>query len=231
MKTKVILLAIVALLLSGGVAQAQVGSFPLEINTNAEVNSTGTVEIRNRNNSADADVDFRAETRARLEARQMEMEERRAEMEERRSQIQVMLDERVQARIENFANGLFRALDAGVLRLENIAERIDSRIEKLEDDGMDMDAQTELLLGAEIQIDEAEAEIAEARVELEVMLSSDTPREALEDVRTALSEAKQALREAKQALVETVQSIRMAMSEAEVEVEAEAEAETEVETQ
>jgi hypothetical protein len=224
MKTKVIFLAIVTLLLSGGVAHAQVVGSPLEVNTNAEVNSTGTVEIgRYRGNSVDADVEMRAETRARLEARQAEMEERRAEMEERRSQIQVMLSERVQVRIENFANGLFRALDAGVLRLENIAERIDSRIEKLEDDGMDMSAQAELLLNAEVEIDEAETEIAEARVELEAMLSSDTPREALENVRTALSEAKQALREARQALIETVQSIKRAMGEQEVNAEAEAE--------
>lgn len=229
MRTKqIIFLAVAAFLLSGGIANAQIGSFPLEVNTNAEVNSTGTIEIGNRGN---ADVEMRAETRTRLEARQAEMEERRAEMEERRSQIQVTLSERVQARIENFANGLFRALDAGVLRLENIAERIDSRIEKLEDDGMDMSTQAELLLDAEVEIEEAEAEIAEARVELEVMLSSDTPREALEDVRVALSEAKQALREAKQALVETVQSIKRAISEAEIEVEVEAETEAEVETQ
>lgn len=229
MKTKQIaFLAAAAFLLSSGVAYAHEDDPLLGIQANAQVNSTGTVEIGNEDRE---NVELRSEVRARIEARKAEAEDRRVEMQERRSEIEVRLSERVQARIENFANGLFRALDAGVDRLENIAERIGSRIEKLEDQGLDMDAQAELLAGAELEIDESEAEIAEAHLALEAMLSSDTPREALEDVKLALSEAKQSLREAKQALMETLQSIKQSLKGQNGEASAEVEAEVEVENQ
>lgn len=131
-----------------------------------------------------------------------------------------------QQRIENFANGLFSQMERALIRLENIADRIENKIEEFTAQGNDLSAEAEMLAEARLSLEAAETEVAEADLALEAMLSSENPKEGLSVLRTALSEAREAIRTTRQELMQVVQSIKAAV-EADAEVEAEAQAEVE----
>lgn len=230
---------------SGGTVRVlELESLPIQIQTRCTIDGEVFVQGRDKASSDNGEKtnqrnndETRAETGTRIEtqmeAREETLRERQRELRQIRAERRTALSVMVQTRIENFANGLFARLEAGADRLRNIASRIDSRIEKIEDAGVDMSTQVELLADAELQIDDAETQILEAEVALEAMLASDTPKEAFEDLKAELEEARNALREAKQALIDVVQSIRKELIEqtgsASLEAGVNAEAESEAE--
>ncbi len=176
------------------------------------------------------DASLREQLQAKQERTTSELREKRLEtrddiaerLEERREALQENRGERVEdrrdamkSRLTERAAKMFRLvlarLNAAVDRLENIASRIDSRIEKLEDRGLDM-AETKAL-----QVT-AKAKIAEAQVAVNAIVApvlpvgaSTTPQQvndALKVTRDAAKKAEEAILAARMALRDVVKELK-----------------------
>ena len=103
-------------------------------------------------------------------------------------------------------------MNAAVERLEKIADRVDSRIVKLEEtiDGLSLDESKVLLLASREALTSAASDMEVVFEAMRSALDSDTPKEAFIGVRTLFSEAKQSLKDAHRALVEAIKSLKAA---------------------
>lgn len=126
------------------------------------------------------------------------------------------LAERLTLRIQNLLDNMARRMDAAIERLKDIADRMESRIEKLEATGVDGSeaygfintARTELNLAAEL-IDEEFEDVAEDAV------TSENPREHMQGVRTTFIEAGSHIRAAHEALRSALSALKDAVAEGE----------------
>lgn len=138
--------------------------------------------------------------RAHLEERKESFLEKRAAFAsttmERREKVAAKVTEVVTAHFEHATN----LLNAMVLRLSGIADRIDARIDALAAEDIDTANAENALVLARTQIDEAEASITELSDAVADALVSETPRESLQATRTLAEEAKAAIRSAHEAL-------------------------------
>lgn len=118
-----------------------------------------------------------AEIEASIQDRKAQMEERKLELEqtatERQQQIQdqreevktnieerrAQLEARAQARITNLAANMSNRMEAVLARLQNITDRIESRIKKLNELGVNTEEAETALASAQMSIDAALAEI------------------------------------------------------------------------
>lgn len=138
-------------------------------------------------------------------------EARRAEMETRRDERRETLRDAARARVHAFMERMLRRFDAAIQRLRNLADRVGSRIEKLEMQrhaGWDLTNAKELLATARVEIDAAAATLVAIRANLEAAVAEDDPRAAFEAIHEAIGEAKDAVRKAHRALVEAIVAIR-----------------------
>jgi uncharacterized membrane protein len=211
----------------GVVTSIQMMTFPVQTQTRCEINghiytegSDRIIEVSTNGNrdGERLNQDERESFLTTLQERREGVTDARAELRAE-NRANAALSVNVQARIENFANGLFDALERALIRLENAADRIENKIDEFSARGHDLGAEAEMLAEARLSIEASETEVAEANLALEVMLSSENPREELPALRTALGEAKDAIRTTQQELMQIVQSIRLVV-EAEAEVEA-----------
>ena len=103
-------------------------------------------------------------------------------------------------------------MNAAVERLEKIADRVDSRIVKLEEtiDGLSLDESKALLLASREALISAASDVEAIFEAMRSALDSDTPKEAFTEVRTRFSDAKQSLKDAHRALVEAIKSLKAA---------------------
>jgi hypothetical protein len=151
----------------------------------------------------------RAEADARREAARVEAESRRAEAQSRRVEFQQDIAKR---RVEHTA----RVILATIERLENIIERIESRIAKVKSGGGDTSESERFIAAANVSLSSARASVA-AFVNID--LSSEQASENFERIRAAAAEAREHLRAAHQNLMLAVRSLHAV--EIEVEIEAE----------
>lgn len=154
------------------------------------------------------------EPEERKEAVQTHIEERKAFLmekrvafasstEERREKFSAKLGEQA---IASF-NHAVQLLNAMVLRLSGIADRIDARIDVLAADGIDVAAAEVALTTARTEIDEAEAAIVSLSDAISDALASETPRESFQATRALAGSAKAAIRSAHEALRSAAQAL------------------------
>lgn len=119
----------------------------------------------------------------------------------------------IQERVINLSSNVTKRLDAGVSRLNNISDRIKTRIEKLKSQNIDTSA-------AETKLDEAQKKLDEAEGRLLVIgsvadaISSDTPHEKFASIRGEFMKIRDLLKEAQVLLKETVSLLKSAVSAA-----------------
>ena len=120
-----------------------------------------------------------------------------------REEHRVQLLQRFQDRIYNLARNISSRLTASINRLQNIADRLDTRIAKEKNMGRD----TTL---AETKLNEAKQSLNEARSKqgelpsVQRVLTSDTPRESFRTVRENFLATRDLLKKAHAQLTETV---------------------------
>lgn len=161
----------------------------------------------------------------RIEEATERREERLEETEERREEHRVALEANKEARIAGYLDNVSRKMSAAIERLNVLGDRIESRIEKIEEAGYDMTDARALLETAREKITEADTETATALDDAKTALSEDMTRETFGAIASTLAHAKENLREAHQALVEVIRNMK-----ASIEREMETETETEDET-
>ena len=138
--------------------------------------------------------------RARIEERKALLMEKRATLasttEERR---ELIAQKRSELTAERFDHAI-RLMNAMVLRLSGIADRIEARIGALAADGADVSATETALEAARDSIAAAEASVGKLADAIALALASETPRESLAESRILAASTKEAIRAAHEAL-------------------------------
>ena len=102
-----------------------------------------------------------------------------------------------------------RRLEAAIGRLENMAERIASRLQKFEERGANVTEAKTRLEEARSRIAEAKAALEDAKSKLDGVLNSEDPREAFKEVREELVKGVvENIKAAHQALVVSIRALK-----------------------
>lgn len=159
-------------------------------------NTVSERRIENKENA----LEQRTLRETRFEERKVQLMEKRTALasstEERRERFAAKIGEQAASRFDHAV----QLLNAMILRLSGIADRIDTRIDTLAADGVEVSRAEEELAKARAEIDEAEAAVTSLSDALSDALASETPRESLQATRTLAESAKIAIRSAHEAL-------------------------------
>ena len=110
------------------------------------------------------------------------------------------VDEVRKARIRQYWENMHQRIDRVIERLSNIADRVESRIEKFEGDGADV-------TGARDKLEAARTALAETNIDdidIDAILETDNPREAFKDARDEVKGVVAKIREAHALLIDSV---------------------------
>lgn len=140
-------------------------------------------------------------------------------IQEKRKEIETKVTEKtveVRQRLETgraelvrmYVNIMSARYDAAINRLDNLAQRIGTRLEKISAEGKDVKAYTKSLDIAKVKIELAKTKLAETKTALSVVPDSELPKTDFEKARENLSETKDAIKEAHAALVDVINSIK-----------------------
>jgi hypothetical protein len=123
------------------------------------------------------------------------------------------LREDQQNRFINLVRNVFTRMEAAVTRLENIGDRIETRIETLDSEGYDVAPARKPLADARAKLAEARERLQDAKADAEDGLVSDTPRERFAAARTEFLAVRDLIREAFILLREALAELRDAAIE------------------
>lgn len=128
---------------------------------------------------------------------------------EARADMKARIEIRAKNHVEIVLRNMLARLNAAVDRFEKIAARIDSRIEKLRSEGVDVSAAVTLQAEAKAKIAEADAQVSAI---VKPTITSDMTREqvkaAFEAARAQVKAAHQAIKDAHKALHESVVALK-----------------------
>jgi hypothetical protein len=82
-----------------------------------------------------------------------------------------------QTRLRNLAANMSNRMDSAVARLQNVTDRLQSRLSKMEGEGKDINAARSELALAQTKLDEAKRNLATIDTEVNAFVGSATPRE------------------------------------------------------
>lgn len=164
--------------------------------------TTATTATRQSDASRNRE-EMREQATERRDAAQQEMTERRAQ-----------LPERAQERVTNLAANMSNRMDASIGRLQNIIDRLESRIEKVTTAGIDATASTEILNNAQTSLDLARTEIAAIDSSVAAAVSAENARTAWTAVRENFVTIRDYLTQSHQELRATVAALKEAVVEA-----------------
>lgn len=136
--------------------------------------------------------------------------------DEMREARQMQISENVQNRLINLVDNITRRIIATEVRFENIIARLDSRIAKLETEGVDTVATKERLNATKNSLENVKNSIKNLSSAARA-ITSEKPREAMAQIRTDLRTIQSQLRETHQGLIATVALLKEAIQNADVE--------------
>ena len=145
--------------------------------------------------------------------RQEARDERREQFQERREEFKERLSEVKQKRIRAFWEKMSKRLANAIERHERIADKIEKRIVKFEEKGVDVSAAKSKLADGRAQLVNATSALAAAKVAVEELLASDDPKGAFPKVRDQVKAVRGEIKEAHQLLVDAISSLRAAKPE------------------
>jgi hypothetical protein len=132
----------------------------------------------------------------------------RRQIREKRQEIRQRLAERKKIRIKAFFNRMAKRMDFAVIRLNKLADRIESRLNKFEQMGKDIGDSRVLLEEARTAILSAKTAIEEAKSKIDEVLESDEPRTAFGQIRSLVHEVRDSIKAAHQALVNVIRNLK-----------------------
>src|SRR3989344_2830871 len=146
------------------------------------------------------------------ERRQEILERQREKREDVREKIatkQAQLRERTVLKVKSVFSKILRRYNAALARLDKIAGKIATRIDKLKARGVDTSAAEAALLNAESKGSAAAVAIDSAQAQIDAIdPSSLTVKDAVHVARNAIGDAKRALREYHKALVNAITKLK-----------------------
>ena len=96
-------------------------------------------------------------------------------------------------------------------RLEKLADRVDSRIVKLEEKGLDLSKAKQLLAEARIEVESAKSALGGLLVKTDTALGENEPKTAFVGVKEILNGAKQDIKDAHKKLVEAIRAVKASL--------------------
>lgn len=184
------------------------------------------MEIKQEIDQKRAEIEtMRKDQKDAMEARKMEVKEDiKQKIEERKTKLQ----ENTKRRIEKQAKMIISRLGATIERITKLADRIESRINKAEENGVDVSKSKEFLATARAEITSAHNIQVELSASLTLALESDTPKETFNsEFRSKIEEIKTHLKNAHRALAGAVSNLKAGLG---LEKKLEAQASTTVES-
>ncbi len=124
----------------------------------------------------------------------------------------IILQERTQARITNLAANISNRLDAYINRLQNIATRFGTRMDKLEATGVDVTIARASLARAQVALDAAVLEMSDIDERVAQVTGSPEPRQAWRDVQVSYLKTRDNIRTAFTELRTVLIDLRGALS-------------------
>ncbi|OGF64159.1 hypothetical protein A2661_00230 [Candidatus Giovannonibacteria bacterium RIFCSPHIGHO2_01_FULL_45_24] len=130
------------------------------------------------------------------------------EAEQRINALKKRVGEERAKRIEQFFNQMVRKFENAIDRLNGLADRIESRLQKSEEAGHDVSKIKDQLKSARDKISAAETALSDAKAKFKEMTNSQNPKESFRQVKTLVQGVAQKIKEAHRALVGVVNSIK-----------------------
>lgn len=156
-------------------------------------------------------VTERQEKREELtETREAKIEETQEVREERRA----LLADRVQNRITNLAENMKNRMLSAIERLTQVSERIETRIEKLDELNVDTTEASSLLTEAQEALADAEANLGGLAETIEAAITSENPRKSWVAVKESFTTTRDLLKEAHQLIRGSVGALKAAVIDA-----------------
>ena len=185
-----------------------------EINANLEVRKE---RVQDRIASTSRAMDARKEAlkekiASTSAARKENMTERRDalkdKVQELRGDIKARIASEAKMQIETTARKMKQRLEAAVKRLENISTRIDSRIDKLTEEGLDMSTAISLKATADLKIAAAKTAVGALVKPTPTDDTREAHKAAFEALRAQVKAAEEAVKEAHRALMAVIPEIK-----------------------
>lgn len=146
--------------------------------------------------------------KARVEAIKQIIAKKREDMKERAENAKKEARERFGEHVETLVGNVSARLASSSANLSSIADRIDARIDTLEDEGHDMSVSIALLATARTDISVANDKILAVNTALETAMATTSPKGQIPAVRAAVKAAEDALKLAKEDLMKTLRSVK-----------------------
>lgn len=190
------------------------------------------MELEKRREDLKAEMEQkREEIKNQMEAKRDEMEQKREnikdQIETKREEIKDKMEERretalsvIKERLDKFSENVVKRFNAAIERLETLANRIDSRIAKMEEEGLDVLNAKELLSIAEVKIETAKTSTAGISLESQAVVSdSDTSstttiKANFDTLRRQIETAKTDIKAAHTALVDVINTLKPGLRKA-----------------
>jgi len=147
----------------------------------------------------------------RTDLRDIIKEKREAFKDEAKERINVLKDKVTEERakkIEAFFGSMIRKFEAAISRLRILADRIDSRLDKFEDEGKDVSSLRTALDNARNTIESAEDALDKAKEEFTTFASTENPKEYFAKVKEVIHNVAVKVRESHKALVDVINLIK-----------------------
>ena len=122
----------------------------------------------------------------------------------------IILEKRTQERIINLAANISNRFDAVITRLDNIGNRLNTRISKMKSDGYDTGNAEESLANARTAITEARTEMSTIDTAVNAAVGSQFPKVEWQKVRTKYLTARERIRIAHTEMRATVSTLKNA---------------------
>jgi actin filament associated protein 1 len=138
---------------------------------------------------------------------QEKKDKKKLEKKEKRKKLSAKRKDRIKAYIERILNRFRTAIG----RLEKLADRVDSRIVKLEEKGLDLSKAKQLLAEARIEVESAKSALGGLLVKTDTALGENEPKTAFVGVKEILNGAKQDIKDAHKKLVEAIRAVKASL--------------------
>jgi len=199
-QSRAILATVFSLIVFTGIAQAQVDT----VETAIEAEATTTIQS-DVTTSENASTSVSAELTATIAASSSV-----DTTVEAGTFTAVTLSDRTKERITNLAANISSRLDVAVDRMQNITTRLQARIDKLTDAGLDTAPSTAILASANASLAVAEQNMATIDLEVNNAVNAENPTAAWQEVKSNYLETRDQLRTAQSEIRATIEALKVA---------------------
>jgi hypothetical protein len=162
--------------------------------------------IQNKLRDIRDNVEMKAEQgRDRIQLHKEDMLENAEEKQRSREEKRVKLQERRQDKVQGMFNGVYNHLDTIAQRFEDIVERFESRLSKMEGVGVDVSDTIEILDEAKFGVEDLKNVIAETQATIDTLLEGEFSRD---DINTEMGIVKEAVKETKKSIIDALQTFK-----------------------